>query len=174
MASYINKKEKGFTLIELLVVIAIVSLLSSIILTNLNKSRQNSYKSTADQAIAQMYLALQLYLNENNGVYPDDVGRNIPAEIKQYIGSNNVTDWPTAPWPGSVFDWDNWDISGENVIQISIRFCPAAGPLSECRFPNEPWANGFDINSAYYFCIKGSCRSHQSEPVNYPGYCVNC
>ena len=43
---------KGFTLIELLVVISIISLLASIVLTNLNKSKSEAN----DKAVLQNYL----------------------------------------------------------------------------------------------------------------------
>jgi hypothetical protein len=81
------------------------------------------------------------------------------------------------PSPGSYFDWENWnnpDIPGEKIYQISVRFCPAGGGLGTCKFPNEPWASGFGVDSAVYFCIYGSCRSHEGQPLAYPGYCVNC
>jgi prepilin-type N-terminal cleavage/methylation domain-containing protein len=170
-----NKSQtKGFTLVELLIVIAIIGVLASIVIASLNTSRKKAFKATTDGAFKQMDTALQFYLNDTGGTYPPDVARDLPAEIKQYLGSNDSDEWPTAPWPGSVFDWDNWNISGENVVQISVRFCPAGGPLAACKFPAEPWANGFDINSAYYYCIKGSCRAHASEPISYPGYCANC
>jgi prepilin-type N-terminal cleavage/methylation domain-containing protein len=164
----------GFTLIELLIVVAIVGILYAIVLSSLQKQRDNAYKSTTKDSFNQMNIALQQYLNQSNGVYPPDVARDLPAEIKEYLGKNDSDEWPSAPWPGSVFDWDNWDIGGQRVVQISVRFCPAGGPLSACRFPNEPWAANFGVNSAYYYCIEGACRSHSSEPITYPGYCVNC
>ncbi len=169
-----KSQTRGFTLVELLIVIAIIGVLASIIIASLNTSRKKAYKVTTDQALKQMVTALQLYLNDTNGTYPPDVSRNLPAEIKTYLGTNDGDEWPNAPWPGSVYDWDNWNIGGENVVQISVRFCPAGGPLSACKFPAEPWATGFGVNSAYYYCIKGSCRAHASEAISYPGYCANC
>ncbi len=169
-----HQTENGFTLVELLVVITVIGILSSIVISSLNNSRKKAFKVTTDGAFKQMDTALQFYLNDTNGTYPPDVSRDLPAEIKQYLGSNDSDDWPSAPWPGSVFDWDNWNIGGENVVQISVRFCPAGGAISTCKFPAEAWAEDFDVNSAYYYCIKGSCRSHVSEPISYPGYCVNC
>jgi prepilin-type N-terminal cleavage/methylation domain-containing protein len=164
---------KGFTLIELLVVIAIIAVLSSIIIPSLNSARKKAYENSAQDEIMSLQTALQMYLNDTNGVYPPDVARDLPAEIKTYLG-NEGHEWPKAPWPGSVYDWDNWTIDGQRVVQISIRFCPGGGPLSACQFPDEPWATGFGVNSAYYYCIEGACRPHVGEPINYPGYCANC
>ena len=169
-----NRNEKGFTLIELLIVIAIIGVLSSIVIASLQSSRKRAYEVSAKNEINQLNNALQLYLNDTNGTYPPDVSRDLPAEIKVYLGSNNSSEWPKAPWPGSVYDWDNWIIGGQRVVQISIRFCPAGGGLSTCKFPNETWAQNFGVNSAYYYCLEGACRSHSAEPLNYPGYCANC
>lgn len=169
--------KNGFTLIELLVVIAIIGLLSSVVLGSVSRAREKAYTVRALQEFKSFGQALELYSSDNDGNYPPDVSRNIPPGLEEYLTSNNNTDWPTAPWPGSSYDWDNWDDpdnTGEKIYQISIRFCPAGGNLASCHFPNEPWANNFNVNSAYYYCVSGHCRAHENEPYNYPGYCVNC
>jgi len=62
--------KKGFTLIELLVVIAIIGILSSIILTNLNSSRQKARDVKRIADVKQLQLALALYFDSHNGQYP--------------------------------------------------------------------------------------------------------
>lgn len=110
-------------------------------------------------------------------VYPCDVNRDIPPGIGQYIAGGNVSYWPDAPWSGSVYDWDNYqdpDDSSKRVYQVSIRFCPQFGTIDQCNFPNEWWAEGFDVNSSLYYCVEGNCRPHPGEAADYPGYCANC
>jgi len=165
-------KQKGFSLIEILLVIAIIGILAAIVYTNNGRIKEKTYLSRANVELKTFAYALRMYAFENNNVFPDDVNRDLPAGLEAYL--NTEPNWPDAPWPGSVYDWDNWMIDGQPVYQISIRFCPIGGPLSACNFPDESWAEDFDINSAYYYCISGSCRSHSSEPVDYPGYCSNC
>ena len=120
--------------------------------------------------------ALELYANDHGSYHPD-VSRDIPPGLEKYLGSSG--DWPKAPWPGSIYDWDAWAPSDlaydpkQQVYQLSIRFCPFNQPLS-CAFPNQPWAQNFDYYSAVYYCVSGPCRSHSSQPINYPGYCLNC
>lgn len=169
-----NLRHNGFTLLELLVVIAIISILSSVVLGAVRKAKDKAYFSRAKLEYKSFSTALELYFADNDD-YPPDANRNIPSGIEQYLAS--ADQWPTAPWPGSVYDWDNWedpDSYGENIYQISIRFCPAGGDLEECSFPHEEWAENFGVNSAVYYCISGACRSHINESIDYPGYCVNC
>lgn len=163
--------KKGFTLIELLTVMAIISILASVIITNLRYAKEKAYYANAMQTFNAYRTAIELYAIDNNGNYPPDVSRGMPSELNKYLTDANSTTI-AGPWPGSTVDWDNW--SPEPTYQISIRFCPYGGTLSQCNFPNEPWASNFGVDSSVYYCLSGACRAQQSQPANYPGYCVNC
>ena len=166
------KNQKAFTLIELLVVIAIIGILSGIVLVSLNGSRKKAYLARAQEETQELAKALAFYAFDSGGESPPDANRDLPPGLEDYLGAG---DWPDGPWPGSVYDWDNWvdPDDGSPIYQVSIRFCQIGNPGS-CQFPNEPWAADFDVNSAVYLCIEGSCRSHLSEPIDHPGYCFNC
>ena len=168
------KLTTGFTFIELLVVVAIVGILASVVLAAMSDAREKAYKSRTALELNQLFTALALYASNNNGDYPADVPRGLPNGIEQYLAGSH---WPDAPWPSSVYDWDNWSetqLAGNpksQVYQISVRFCDING--NNCRFPNEPWVNSdWDENSAVYYCISGPCRSHSSKEMNHPGYCM--
>jgi prepilin-type N-terminal cleavage/methylation domain-containing protein len=170
----IKLQNRGFTLIELLIVIAIISILATVILQSVNGARKKAYSVRTLGEFKSLAIALELYKSDNNGNYPADANRSMPAGLEAYLPGNV---WPTAPWPNSVYDWENWDdpnTPGEKIYQISVRFCPAGGPLSACKFPDEPWATNFGVDSAVYYCLSGKCRSHNSQPESYPGYCMNC
>jgi prepilin-type N-terminal cleavage/methylation domain-containing protein len=169
-----NKQlQKGFTLLELLVVIGIIGYLASIVITNTSSARDKAYTARSLQEFSTLNQALQMYITDHGGQIPADVSRGLPPGLEAYLPTGK---WPNAPWPGSVYDWDVWPdpAGGPNIAQISIRFCPAGGDITTCNFPRETWATNFGVDSAYYYCIQGSCRAHDGDPITYPAKCANC
>jgi hypothetical protein len=149
------------------------------------KYKNRTYYTRAVSELNTLGNAATLYVAKYND-YPADVDRDIPADLKEFVqanGSNNS--WPDAPWPGSVYDYDNWppDSNGpQQTYQISVRFCNA-GDDATCKANAQKYLSGYaatatlnswDSYSAVFYCIKGSCRSHQNKPMNHPGYCINC
>lgn len=174
-AMRVAKTLQGYTLVELLITIVVIGILATIGVSYYRGAIQDSYEHRAKAELGTMNNAIKLYTAKYNA-YPADATRNIPADLNEFIRGEDVNDeWPNAPWPGSVYDYEAWDVDGNGQVetyQISIRFCNESG--SSCKFPSEPWATNFDNYSAYYFCVKGYCRSHQSRPYTHSGYCVNC
>jgi len=175
-ASNKNSSNKGFSLIELIITISIIGILTSIIIPSFFTFKNKAYFAKAKAEFRSLEESVLFYVDDY-GVYPNDANRDIPPGLEEYLAPGI---WPNAAWPESVFDWENWPSSQltyepkEQVYQISVRFCPIGGTIDECNFPNEDWAEDFDVNSAVYYCIQGPCRSHSSKPVSHPGYCVNC
>lgn len=60
----------GFTLIELLVVIAIITVLAGLLLPVLSKSKTQAQGIQCVSNLRQLSLGLQLYTDENRGLYP--------------------------------------------------------------------------------------------------------
>lgn len=162
-------------MVEILIVIFVTAILLGLVIINIYPSQERAYFSRANTEFATMANAIKLWAAKYND-YPADVARGLPSGIEEFIAKTDQnSEWPEAPWPGSVYDYDRWDgLDGEDTYQISVRFCPAGGPLGACKFPNQPWATSFGVDSALYYCIKGNCRAHNLQPATYPGYCVNC
>jgi prepilin-type N-terminal cleavage/methylation domain-containing protein len=168
------KNWSGFTLIELLIVIAIIGILAAVVLVAVNPAQriQEAYMSQTEEQLATLNTAIETMTLLNGGIYPADVDRGLPNGIEKYLKTG---DWPAAPFPESVFDWDNIpSISGYPAYkQVSVRFCPL-NDSSHCRFPTFTWSKNFDYYSSVFYCISGPCKSHQDKPADWPGYCVNC
>lgn len=164
--------EQGFTVLEVLVAVIIISILASLTLPNLFSGRERAYLARAGAEMNTMRSAIELFVLKY-GDYPADVDRNIPPGIEEFVQGNDADAWPSAPWPGSVYDYDAFEVDGEWAFQISIRYCEIGQP-DTCRFPRTDWAEEFGINSSVYFCLEGACKAHPHQPANYPGYCLSC
>lgn len=168
-----NTDKEGLTLIEVILVVALIATLATIVIVAINPAKMlaGANEVRAETELNQINRAVYLYYLDNFD-WPADVSRGLPSGIEDYLGPGM---WPIAPFNDiSQYDWDNFTGSdGNQVLQISIRFCPL-GDSDACEFPDAEWATDFDYYSSYYFCIRGVCRSHPSKPDDHPGYCANC
>jgi prepilin-type N-terminal cleavage/methylation domain-containing protein len=179
-------EKKGFTLIELLMIITLIGILSGITYSiAVPRWRERTYYTRSVAEMSSIANGMKLYVAKYND-FPPDASRNLPSGIQEFVqGQEAKDDWPAAPFPGSVYDWDNWPPDGNGPLQtyqISIRFC-GIGDDAGCKKMAKKYLagrtsdailNSWDSYSAMYYCVKGSCRSHQSKPINHPGFCINC
>ena len=85
----------GFTLIELLIVIAIIAMLAALLLPALGSAKMMADSLSCKNNLRQISVALGIYLDDNNGVYPVmrcvTSGLGWPAGAQGYNGSGRFT-----------------------------------------------------------------------------------
>jgi len=141
------QKMRGFTLLELLVVIAIIALLSSILLPALSKAREKSKQSKCISNLKQLFLATEMYKNDNDGYYPYTV---IEAGVS-----------------GSYYYWCGYASGSTMDVSKSILYpymgnmkvlqCPSFLNLT-LNFTDSGAISGYGINAEY---VAGS---HPANP----------
>jgi hypothetical protein len=71
----------------------------------------------------------------------------------------------------------NWFVSPDDIAgsaSWSVSNVSKASAIGPDGVSSDAILNSWDSYSAMYYCVKGSCRSHQSKPINHPGFCINC
>jgi prepilin-type N-terminal cleavage/methylation domain-containing protein/prepilin-type processing-associated H-X9-DG protein len=104
---YQRMRRSGFTLIELLVVIAIIAILAAMLFPVLSSAKQRAWTVQCVSNLRQIGVALKLFADENNGLYPESGGdihwgqidpgtQNYSwmQQIVSYVQNTNVYDCP--------------------------------------------------------------------------------
>src|SRR5690242_13719414 len=73
-------RNQAFTLIELLVVIAIIAILAALLLPSLSKAKQKGWMTSCISNLHQIGLAMKMFADDNNELYPES-GGDIPWSV---------------------------------------------------------------------------------------------
>ena len=123
-------QDGGFTIIEMVIVVAIIGLLSSVVLTGLNKSRQKARDVRRISHILQIQHELETYrIGDENNEYPfSDALNPIGAYLSdlpldpltgkdyEYQGDGNIYIFGACleqPRPASIDNFSDYPFSGE-------------------------------------------------------------
>jgi len=154
---------RGFTLIELLVVIAIIAILAAILFPVLVDAKRTARVTACVSNAKQWGLAMQRYIDDNNGAFPWAGPSNIrphnyssPKPLGQgpgkylscvealwnYSGKNHAMKfcplWKTSKqagyWPS--IDWSYWYLCGHNCGQKDPAWGVCGYKMSHIRTPS--------------------------------------
>ncbi len=85
----------GFTLIEVLVVMAIIALLAALTFGSYGHVRENGRSATCQNNLRQMALAMQQYVQDYDGKYPNLADRPWQYELSAYLKGPGIFKCPS-------------------------------------------------------------------------------
>jgi prepilin-type N-terminal cleavage/methylation domain-containing protein len=133
ISSSSSRKREAFTLIELLTVIAIIGVLSAILIPVVGNVRNSSNKTKSLANLRQIYVAADLYKNDNKG-------RILGGEIKKTWddGSESKAFWNEALLPYLGLDEDTPD-----TFRMAEKMMACPGITED---DSSYWIWGYGIN----------------------------
>jgi prepilin-type N-terminal cleavage/methylation domain-containing protein len=125
-----RKHKNAFTLVELLVVIAIISLLMSILMPTLNRTRRQAHKVACLSNLRQHTLGIVMYTSDNNGYVP------YGARVSRTTGIAYPPDY------GIWFNSGGWMGIGklydlDYITDEKIFYCPATQTIAKREFNKD-------------------------------------
>jgi len=114
-----SKTETGFTLIELLVVIAIIAILAAILFPVFAQAKAAAKKIVCLSNMRQIGVALTLYLNDNDDIYPQEHPSSSNPAVDDSNGQLENIDY------GSPFDKILPYVASQNSAKTELFTCPS-------------------------------------------------
>ncbi len=144
-----TQKTKGFTLIELLIVAGIVAVIAAILFPVFAGVRERGRRTVCQSNLKQLALAMQQYVQDNDGVYPPPPKWEYAAysylkNVDTFRCPDHLVDITTSPlnFEGAAFPadygWDTprlyvWQSNFWGVMQESVLVNPSTTVLNTDR-----------------------------------------
>lgn len=121
-----NRARNGFTLIELLIALAIIAVIAAILFPVFGAVRERGRRTACQSNLKQIAVAMQQYVQGNNGVYPAAV-RWASSSQRRDLYAN----WPVAVFPYvknlQVFRCPDQPHGSMDEPDTDVNFLPEAG-----------------------------------------------
>jgi prepilin-type N-terminal cleavage/methylation domain-containing protein/prepilin-type processing-associated H-X9-DG protein len=144
MFAHPRTSARAFTLVELLVVIGIIALLVSILLPALQAAREQAQTVQCSSNLKQVYMALNMYAQDNNGLIPPH-SATLPRAPTAPPGGNVFPYWTNFLSPVSQIN--NWVQVKNYVSNGKVLDCPSQQPP---RVAQSTLRGSFGLNSRMY------------------------
>jgi prepilin-type N-terminal cleavage/methylation domain-containing protein len=170
---------RAFTLIELLVVIAIIAILAAILFPVFTSAKIAAKKTAGISNVKQIGLALQMYLTDNDGVYPPLTHRieidedtvwwplQWPERIHPYVKNKEIRTAPGHPYPPrkTAKPWQ-----GGTNLALNPSISWTGGSIGELQLANPSGTVILAVNALYDEAFYGSAE--EQDPNNWEDYVV--
>lgn len=139
---------KGFTLIEIMIVIAIIGILSSVVVVGTNSSKKRARDARRVTELKQIANALAIYIESNNGKYPDSLDALVPQYTAE-VPKDPLTQQPyfycANGTPAGTNDGTAFHLAAALEVYNQVYFDSDADlEEDECEnLPNNPSFNGY-------------------------------
>lgn len=158
---------KGFTLIELLVVIAIIAILAAILFPVFVTAREKAQATTCKSNMRQIGTAMQLYIDDWNGCYPDHTSVGLRYTGSTYdntIGGSWITQFSHRYRDAQGKPAGIGLVLHKYLKNMAVFKCPSEWPKTPTGVFNWlPYAEGSTYYVKHGMCY---CANRRSRPLN--------
>ena len=144
------KSKRGFTLIELLVVIAIIAILASMLLPALAKAKERANQAACLSNLRQWGLALNMYVDDNQQVFPDFSIPNATPGAASGYDQDNIHWMDLAAFQAGGYGNSAWFNALPPYVSQKALWQYAANPTNFVKTPNI-----FNCRSAHFLASDG-------------------
>ena len=156
-----KNNKSAFTLVELMVVLAIVALLSALIFGAISSIREGNKRGGCQSNLNQIYAAMRLYAQDNDGQFPYRNSVNAPSAASGGIGL-----WALYVYPPQVITGDPYrlplapsDANNPAVLSGYLKsprafHCPSDSASADLEVETVD-ANGYRHLNAAYLSYQG-------------------